>query len=495
MRLVIRADGGPQIGGGHIVRCLTLAKEAARRNHDVQFIVAAGPMAERVRDAGFAVAALSAEAHMPEVHPPHAGWLEASWQADAAFTAKVVADMQADWLIWDHYGLDWRWVMKARAARAGLRVLALDDLDDRELGSDMVLDPARMGMSARQYSVPAALHGPQFALLRPEFAQLRPAALARRGGPVRRVLIVPGIMDAAGLAPAALRALDGIDLQVEVVMGAASQSVDEVKAMVATNPYWTLTLDATDVGQRMVAADLCIGAGGGTAWERCCMGLPSVVVAVARNQDAGIAVLAEAGAVVTATLDRLRGVVVKAIADAPKLATQAAGLCDGLGARRVLDALEARLRPITVNDARQLFTWRNQPHIRASSHTQTPLVWEDHTIWVTRALQHKETFWRIYQEGGRDIGAVMVTDKGGGICQWSFYIGATDAPRGAGGRMLAMVLSSLADQTDAVMIEGEVLAGNTASVRLHERLRFAQVQSDKDDVLVFRRQICDQQQI
>ena len=494
MRLVIRADGGPQIGGGHIMRCLTLAGAAARRGHDVQFVVGEGPMAQRVRDAGFAVEELPAQAHTPEAQPPHAGWLGAPWQADADFTAQVVAEAEADWLIWDHYGLDARWVVRVRAARAGLRVLVLDDLDDRDLGSDLVLDPARIDAEPRVHPVPAALDGPQFALLRPEFAALRPAALARRGGPIRRVLILPGMMDAAGLAPAALRALDGTGLQAEVVMGSASQSAAQVQAMVAGRDDWTLTLDATDIAQRMLDADLCIGAGGGTAWERCCMGLPTVVVAVADNQEFGISVLAKAGAVIPAKQDTLREGVEQARAALPALSTHAASLCDGRGAARVLDALEARLRPVHAGDARLLFDWRNQPHIRAASHTRDPLVWEDHVDWVARTLHRKETFWRIYQEGGRDLGVVMVTDQGGRICQWSFYIGAADAPRGAGGRMLAMVLSGLADYTDALIVEGEVLEGNAASARLHEKLGFVQVPSGKEGVLVFRKQICDQRE-
>ena len=491
MRLVIRADGGPQIGGGHIMRCLTLAGEAARRGHDVQFVVGESPIAQRVRDVGFAVAELPTQAHPPEAHPPHAGWLPAPWQVDADFTARVVAETQADWLVWDHYGLDGRWVAALRAARPDMRVLALDDLDDRELGSDLALDPARIESAARRHPVPATLDGPQYALLRPEFAALRPAALARRDGTVRRVLILPGMMDAAGLAPAALRALAGTGLQVEVVMCSASQSEAQVQAMVATCADWTLTLDATDMAQRMADADLCIGAGGGTAWERCSMGLPSVAVAVADNQVAGIAVLAEAGAVIPATLDNLRDGVAQAQASLPALAGQAARLCDGQGAARVLDALEAHLRPVTQADAHLIFEWRNQPHIRAASHIQAPLVWKDHLSWVGRTLQRSDTLWRIYQEGERDLGAVLITDQGGGLWKWSFYIGAQGAPRGAGGRMLSAALRAVEGAPDAAMIEGEVLEGNAASVKLHERLGFVAAPSDKAGVLVFRRQICD----
>lgn len=473
------------------MRCLTLAGEAAARGHSLHFIVNSGPMVAQIRRTGFVVSELQPEFHVPEIYPPHASWLSAPWQQDAAFSAALVAQLQPDWLIWDHYGLDIRWVATVQKARPDMRVLALDDLDDRALGSDLVLDPARIGMAARRHPVPAALDGPEFALLRPEFAALRPAALARRGGTVRQVLITPGMMDPAGLAPAALHALQGLGLQAEVVMGSASQSVEEVQAMVAQNPDWTLTLDAPDMAQRMLVADLCIGAAGGTSWERCCMGLPTVAVAVADNQECGLRVLAQVEAVVPAKLDTLEDAIQQALVNLPDISRQASKLCDGFGAVRVLDAMEGCLRSVAAADVKLIFDWRNQPHIRAASHTQDVLNWNKHEAWFAAALDRDDRFWRIYQEGGRDLGAVMVVYDGDGFGRWSFCIGEISAPRGAGGRMLALALSVLAANTEVCVVEGEVLEGNSASAKLHKRLGFMQVPTDKSEVLFFRKRICD----
>jgi UDP-2,4-diacetamido-2,4,6-trideoxy-beta-L-altropyranose hydrolase len=346
MKIVIRADGGPEIGGGHIMRCLTLAEEAALRGHDITFVVGEGPMIERVREAGHSVVPLPSLRHSPERFPPHAHWLSAPWDVDATVTSGVIAQTGANWLIWDHYGLDARWVKKQRNVKGDLKVLALDDLDDRSLGSDLVLDPARLGSAKRNYPVQTALNGPDFALLRPEFAALRPASLAKRGkGLPRRVLIAPGLMDSAGLAPMALLAIADLGLDAEVVMGASSQSLAEVQSLIKLNKNWTLTLDAKDMGQRMLEADLCIGAAGGTSWERCCMGLPSVVIAVAENQEAGIVALDTAGAAITMSRTGLRSdvlakQVLKAMETAKDLSDRAASLCDGQGAKRVMDYVE-----------------------------------------------------------------------------------------------------------------------------------------------------------
>lgn len=494
MRILIRTDASPEIGGGHLMRCLTLAGEAARRGHSVHFIVNAGELSQKVLAQGHSLTEQPPQTHQTDTSTPHAHWLTTTWQTDASVTAKVAASFAADWLVWDHYGLDARWVDAVRQIAPNLRVLALDDLDDRPLGSDIVLDPAHMEGEIRKYPVPVMLHGPAYALLRPEFAALRKAALARRAGPVKRVLIAPGMMDAAGLAPLALDALNGTGLKAEVVMGSMAQSVDRVREMVAYNPDWTLTLDATDMAVRMTAADLCIGAGGGTSWELCCLGLPSVVVAVAENQKMGVAILARRGAAVSLDLGRLRSgglgiAVTEAVANAQKMSVAAAQLCDGLGAGRLMDVLDADLRPLVLDDADLLFGWRNQPHIRAASHDKTTLIWDDHLDWVKRTIARDDGLWRVYREDGQDVGFVSAVDQGSGRWKWSFYVGAAVAPRGTGGRMLSTFLSLLASRPDCGEVEGEVLAENSTSRALHNRLGFTAVPHDDDSVLVFRKRV------
>ncbi|OUS04154.1 UDP-2,4-diacetamido-2,4,6-trideoxy-beta-L-altropyranose hydrolase [Rhodobacterales bacterium 52_120_T64] len=345
MRIIFRTDASSEIGGGHLMRCLTLAGEAARRGHSIHFIVNVDGLTNRVLAEGHSLTELRPEAHDTDSSPPHADWLTAPWQSDAALTAKVAAKIGADWLVWDHYGLDARWVEAVRSAVPNIRVLALDDLDDRPLGSDIVLDPAHLETEGRKFPAPVMLHGSTYALLRPEFSAFRKTSLARRDGRVRKVMVTPGMMDAVGLAPLALEALRGTGWQVEVIMGSKAQSVDRVRALVAGNPDWTLTLDATDMASRMSGADLCIGAGGGTSWERCCLGLPTVAVAVANNQLSGMKILANNKAAVTLHISEVAaGALPQAVADVcrqiEQMSQRAAALCDGKGAERVFSYVE-----------------------------------------------------------------------------------------------------------------------------------------------------------
>lgn len=475
MRIVIRTDAGPSIGGGHLMRSLTLAEAARERGHDVSFVCVDDPMVDRVAAKGFGMVRLV----------PGTGKL-----ADAEATGRA-AD-RADWLVWDHYGLDTSWLAATRLAAAiTLRVMAVDDLDFGPLHSDLVLDQTRIG-APRIHRSPAEMVGPAFALLRPEFADLRERSLGRRGGPVKKVLIAPGMMDAAGLAPSALDALDRLPgLAAEVVMSSSSQSRAAVEARVEGRDDRVLTLDATDMADRLLVADFCIGACGMTTWERCCLGVPSVVVAVADNQSHVAASLAHYGAASVIPLveasdpSRLAEVLRHAIQVAPGMAGAAAALCDGLGTSRVLDALEARLRPLERDDAKRLYEWRLRPEIRSSSHNRESFSWEAHLEWIERTLTRRDGLWRMYEEG-RPRGFVAAVGEAHGAWRWSFYIGDPGAAPGAGGRMLSAMLRELWATTDADAVEGEVLANNTVSAALHRRLGFTEVASERPGVLVFR---------
>lgn len=471
------------------MRCLTLAEAARAAGHEVRFVMADGDGAVTgpVEGAGIPLTLLPPEAIAPHPDdPPHAHWLSLPWARDAELTTRAAQGFAPDWLVLDHYGLDARWVRAVRAALPDLRVLAIDDLDDRDLGADLLLDLTRMTDAPYRHPPIAALKGPAYALLRPEFAAHRAEALARRGGPVRHVLVAPGMMDAAGLAPMALSLLADQfpDLSAEVVMGAQSQSRAEVEALVATHPQFSLTLDARDMAARLTRADLCIGAGGMTSWERCCLGLPTLTVAVAENQIPGVRQLADKGAIIALTLEEARDptqlaqALSAAMIDAPRLSETARTICAGDGAAKVVAALSGAFRPLSESDARLIFDWRNQPHIRAASLNTAPLVWEDHLNWVALTAARGDGEWLIYSEAGRPLGFAGATIREDGSAHWSFYIGAADAPKGAGGRMMAAFLRRLAMRADVQKITAEVLEGNAASIRLHQRLGFRQVPHD-----------------
>ena len=309
--IVFRADASVQIGNGHVMRCLTLADGLREKGHDCHFICRPhqGNRIVTIQTHGFSVHVLplvtdSVGENADEVASAHAHWLGVSWETDARQCREIVGRLAPDWLVIDHYALDARW--QRRVKPQGARVLVIDDLADRPHEADLLLDQ-NLGRNAGDYVdlVPAScriLIGPRYALLRPEFSELREESLRRRQSPcLQRLLVTMGGVDqnnATGRALSALRYCPvPDDAEIEVVMGGNAPWLTEVREQAAAMPWPTrVQVDVQDMARRMVEADLAIGAAGSTSWERCCLGLPTLMVVLAENQRSIGEALHSAGA-------------------------------------------------------------------------------------------------------------------------------------------------------------------------------------------------------
>jgi UDP-2,4-diacetamido-2,4,6-trideoxy-beta-L-altropyranose hydrolase len=352
LKVLIRADASPAIGSGHIARCLTLAKALRALGAEVSF-------ACRPLPAELAAQIATQEARL-YVLEGEADVLDAAGNADieallpwgldiAQLSRQLPAHARFDWIVVDHYGLDQQWELAAR--QWATRVAAIDDLANRLHAVDLLLDAS---LSATEQRYAALLHtpcplllGPRYALLREEFqVQARPGR-----SEVERVLVNFGGMDAAGQTLKALQALQGFDgLQVTAVAGRNNPHWQQLQALIARKPHWQLLSYSTDFARLMAAADLFVGAGGGTTWERAALGLPTVCIAVAGNQEANAQALAAAG--VHCYLGPAEQVTASALAEAVAVLLQRADLrqqyahrsqklVDGHGAQRLARALAA----------------------------------------------------------------------------------------------------------------------------------------------------------
>lgn len=357
MRVAIRADSSLHIGSGHIMRCLTLADALVQRGAECHFLCREHPghLIEMIRSKGYAVHVLPCEHISPLAAegPAHADWLGATQEQDARACRAILQELQPGWLIVDHYALDIRWEEALRPFYSHLMVI--DDLADRPHQCDLLLDQ-NLGRKITDYAglIPeecTVLAGPQYALLRPEFAALREYSLERRKQPkLHSLLISMGGVDQPNATVQVLEALKDCplpdDCRINVVMGSKAPWLEQVRAVAAGMPRPTEVLvNVTDMAQRMVDCDLAIGAAGGTSWERCCLGVPTLIVVLADNQWSGARALQAAHAA------RLLGDI-SAIAQLPSvlsrleneaelenMAMMASRIADGLGSVRVADSL------------------------------------------------------------------------------------------------------------------------------------------------------------
>jgi len=331
-RILFFADAGPSVGGGHVMRCLTLASALAAKGAVCGFIATAAAGAildvfadttvERVTATGDSAEALSAAA--------------ARWSAQA--------------MVIDHYGFECG--HEARLRDSVRPLLVIDDLRRRH-DCDLVLD-SNLGRTAADYPGLETLAGPTFALVRRDFAQRRDAAVARRAldqGP-QRLLISLGLTDVGAITARVVDVLlpDLGERALDVVLGAAAPSLARLAPLSALDGRVRLHINTQDMPALTAEADLAIGAGGSSVWERCCLGLPALTLVLADNQRPNAQALDTAGAALTLEVDaddfedQLRAVAGRLTADAALRQTMskaATRLCDGHGAERVADRLLA----------------------------------------------------------------------------------------------------------------------------------------------------------
>ncbi|MEP9357616.1 UDP-2,4-diacetamido-2,4,6-trideoxy-beta-L-altropyranose hydrolase [Sphingomonas sp. KR3-1] len=360
IQVAFRVDASARMGGGHVMRCLTLAARLLAAGWGVTFIAAAitEPLRALLGDAGV---------RLIEIEPvrgssrdasdwDRANWPEPMQLEDAARTAACLSGLRCDWLVLDHYGLDRCWEAALRS-HAG-RIAVIDDLANRPHDCELLLDQTygREDADYRPLVGPDTelLIGARYALLRPEFARARPEALARhlQAGRVDRVLISLGMTDVGALTEVVARAALAVtEAQIDIVLGSAAPTLPALLAFAAESPRVTLHVDTDRVCALMVEADLAIGAAGTTSWERCCLGLPALTFAIAGNQRTIASKLAAAGAIdlirdtdfagIEAAISRLAG-------DSgyrAELARASAAICDGTGASavaaRLLEGIDA----------------------------------------------------------------------------------------------------------------------------------------------------------
>jgi UDP-2,4-diacetamido-2,4,6-trideoxy-beta-L-altropyranose hydrolase len=278
----------------------------------------------------------------------HAQWLGVSQEQDAADSIHALSDVYWDWLIVDHYALDFRWGSALR--QVARKILVIDDIADRRHDCDVLLDQNLYTDMDSRYSGKIPSHcqlllGPAYALLRDEFRQLHEQSKPRNG-PIRNILVFFGGVDADNYTGGAVEALSEIgisDLHIDVVIGAQHPCREQIKASCAQHGF-ICHVQTDKMADLMAAADLAIGAGGSASWERCCVGLPTLLVALADNQiniakaldlfGAGIYV----GTLKTESVAIMRSAIESLLGTQDQIKTiseKAYSLVDGLGVDRV----------------------------------------------------------------------------------------------------------------------------------------------------------------
>ena len=484
MNVAFRVDASSLIGTGHLMRCLTLADALKSRGTVTRFL--SRQMPDHFRDLiskkGHEFSSLNSRSEViVSKDIAHAAWLGTTQEADARDVLRSLSDQSWDWLVVDHYAIDERWEVELRPLVGS--ILVIDDLADRHHHCDVLLDQNFYLDMYERYvgKVPSTcqlLLGPQYALLRDEFRVLHERARIRTG-PVHRILVFFGGMDADNYTSVAIEALSKIGLpglEIDVVMGSKHPFLDEIKAR-CFHYGFTCHVQTERMAELMAKADLSIGAGGTAIWERCCLGLPSITVSTANNQDKQILDAALVGLLYVAgkkekfnaVIERHINAIIENSCLRQFISTNSIRLVDAAGASRVaakMISCNIEVRAVRQSDSENLFNWRNHPIIRAVSRNSDPVSWEGHQSWFKSLLSDPHRFLVIGEINAKPVGVARF-DNVNSRAEVSIYLVPDISNSGLGSELLhSAECWLLCNHPEIKQLTANVLANNERSKRL-----------------------------
>ena len=501
-KIGIRVDASSQVGTGHFMRCLALAEELCKARNDVHFICRDLPSHFNVMliERRIGLVALSGAPLVPPADDlAHSFWLWTDQMNDAKACLQALGDALWDWIIVDHYALDHRWENLMR--KIAKKVMVIDDLADRDHDCDLLLDQNLFADLNSRYEqrVPnscTCLLGPQYALLQSEYAELHQRSLFRSGS-VQQILVFFGGVDQHNLTMIALSAflrLQRNDIALNIVIGSQNQHATAIRLHAQKHTNITVFDALPSLAPLMLEADLAIGAGGVTSWERCCLGLPALVVTLADNQRSIAKELNQRGVVrwlghydtvtevtlVQALEAVTKGVELEAWSEACKR------LVDGQGGERVAGGVTLNVNTILkarlarLDDEDLLLHWANELLVRQNAFNSEIILPEIHRKWFRSRIDDFECC-RIYiveTEAGLPIGQVrfeLIDDD------WEIDFSLCRLARGRniGKKLLETAILGLNREEIGKALLGRVKGKNKPSCSVFEALGFKkEVESD-----------------
>lgn len=300
MLAVIRADASTSIGSGHVMRCLTLAHRLKKeKNAKVVFVmrVLPGNLIGVVEKQGFEVLKLL-PANQKYSLSGYGLWLTVPMEVDAQQTIEVLQHYLqehgcevVDRLIVDSYALDEQWELMLRPYCR--EIMVIDDLANRKHDCDILLDQNFYLNKDVRYAglVPEhckMLLGPDHVLLREEFYEAK-KHLRKRDGNIKNILVFYGGSDLTNETEKAIKALvqlhdEGYNFTADIITGLSNSRREKIEKICSKYHFFHYYCQVSNIAEFMNKADLMLGAGGSTTWERLYMELPALVTAVAENQ-------------------------------------------------------------------------------------------------------------------------------------------------------------------------------------------------------------------
>ena len=487
MRILIRCDADIDTGIGHMMRCLALAQDLKDSGYRVSFVSNSltGWMKKKLVNEGFELFFVDK--------------IKGSGE-DAKETSKIALEHKAEWVITDgyHFQTNYQQIIKEN----GLRLMCIDDVAGCHYVSDIVLNQ-NPGFKLEDYSAAPEtkfLLGLKYALLRREFRAAKPGA-----HPVsKNILITMGGTDPHNLTGQVLSVLLTKQLEkITVLLGSINPNIPKIKKMLKVMKSGVdvqLVIDADNIIPYMSNCGLAIHAAGTTSWELAYLGIPSLCYILAANQEPVAKALVRSGysrnlgwyndfskVGLTKMIDKYLS--------SPELLEEMSqagrSLIDGKGVGRIIEVIKQKPKSLKIqraslDDAKDLFEWRNHPDVRKNFFNPAAVSWEEHKNWLKSRLEDQNATIYTVWLADEKIGSVRFELKEG-MFKVSVMLNPAFFGQGLGARAIARgVISFVSEQKSQLPIWAEIKPDNVASIKAFAKAGFVQQPNRAKDFVAMK---------
>ncbi|OQA16767.1 MAG: UDP-2,4-diacetamido-2,4,6-trideoxy-beta-L-altropyranose hydrolase [bacterium ADurb.Bin363] len=348
MKVGIRADGSTNIGMGHIMRCLSLAKGFRNAGIDVYFFSKFEQGIQKIREEGFEVIELP---HHSEIHSEGLYYGDVSSLKDEA--DEIIRRLNVhnpDILFIDSYNVTEEFFLKLKPYVK--KLCYIDDNNRFTYPVDVLINGNITGESLgykRYYEDEILMLGVKYNLIRDEFKYL-PERIVNRE--VKEIMITTGGSDpfelSLRLAGAIIASERFEGIVINIVAGSGFTNLDSLRDLVQKNANIVIHENVSKMSELMLKSDLAITAGGSTLYELCACGTPALAFIIAENQKQIVDMLSDKGYIQSlgwhnefADLEFLKALelLCKDYEGRVSLSKKMQKLVDGEGVRRIVDEL------------------------------------------------------------------------------------------------------------------------------------------------------------
>lgn len=271
--IVIRAEGGPSIGSGHIMRCMTIAEEL-RKAGEILFVTGDKESVHFIEDRGFPAMTFEktregglCEEEIPEL-------------------LQILREKEAECILVDSYQVTDVYLEKLNS---NVPTAYMDDEGKKTYPVSCVINYnvyADENDYALKYDQKQTrlLIGPSYIPIRHEFSNTKYEVKKE----IKDILITTGggdMYDIAGkLLGKMMQSQSSMTFNLHIVSGVYNKNHENLKKAAYSYSNVIIHENVKDIWNLMAKCDMAITAGGSTTYELCAIGVPMIGYIFADNQ-------------------------------------------------------------------------------------------------------------------------------------------------------------------------------------------------------------------